>query len=87
MFVISYICRCKQQRKAEHNDHKKYALERGNGPAPCDKLDREGGVGRKEDIEMETEQPQGTATKEVDDYYFQDPTTIGKHMILSWGNP
>ena len=30
-----------------------------------------------ESLQTETVPPQGAAEEEVDDYYFQDPTTIG----------
>ena len=84
-----HLHRFKRQRKTEHSGHKNCVLERGNTPAPCDTHDRGGGSGRTEDIEIdtfeietfsaETEQPQDTITEETDDYYFQDPTTIGKN--------
>ena len=61
----------------------KCVFEKRNTPASCDTLDRGGGRGKTEDIEIETfsadaEQTQGTATEETEEYYFQDPTTIGK---------
>ena len=86
-----HLSRFKQHRKGEHNNKKKFTLESGNEPAPSNRLDNEGGIVKKEDIKMKTfptgtEQPQGAATEETDEY-FQDPTTIGKHMSSSQGNP
>ena len=80
-----HLHRFKRQRKTEHSSHKKSVLERGNTPASCDTHDRGRGSGKTEDIEIdtfsaETEQPQDTITEETDDYYFQDPTTIGKNV-------
>ena len=77
--------RFKRQRKSEHSGHKKCALERGNTPASYDTLDGGGSRGRTEDIEIDTfsaeaEQPQGIATEETQEYYFQDPTTISIYI-------
>ena len=84
MYPITYH-RFKRQRKGEYSSHKKRVPERGNTPAPCDTHNRGGGSGRTDDIEIETfsaetEQPQDTVTEETDNYYFRDPTTIGKNI-------
>ena len=81
---FSFLIRFKRQRKDQHSVHKKYTLdnERGNTSSLCD---REEGIEKTDEIEIETfsieaEQLQDTA--EEDDYYFHDPTTIGKLMKI-----
>ena len=80
-----HLHRYKQQRKTDHSATKNFALERGNELAPSDMLK---GIGIAEDIETtetfpkEAVEPKGTTIEEVDDYYFQDPTTIGKLKVL-----
>lgn len=61
--TLAYTCRHKQQRKNICTIHKKHSLQ---------ELDS---------LSMGTGLPQDTANKEedTDDYYFQDPTTIGIH--------
>ena len=76
-----HLIRFRRQRKDQHIVHQKYTLdnERGNTSLLCD---REDGIERTDEIEIETfsieaEQLQDTVEEE-DDYYFHDPTTIGK---------
>ena len=79
--VFQLSCKIRRQRNDKYCVNKKHTHER------CDSLDREVGIRKTEEIEIETfpveaEQPQDTAAEEMDDDYLQDPTTNGENCLL-----